>query len=196
MSAKRPFARAFVLAFAATLLVACSSSNETTATQAVAAVHTAIVKIGESLDQVSPEARQRYSDALAKLAKDNDTLRSQLKDGDYAAIEQQAKALLAQVDALAPEVAADKVKRDQQLAADWTRLETAIPAALAAAAQQPVSGSATDAAQAQSRLAGFQNLWNEAVSAKQSGNLLKAVELGLAIERGLGNAAPMGGAGT
>ncbi|MFO1394183.1 MAG: hypothetical protein U1F09_10530 [Steroidobacteraceae bacterium] len=190
MSARIPFGRTFVLAFAATLFVACSSStNEATATQAVAAVHAAIVKVGTSLDAVSPEARQHYADELTKLAKDNDALRGQIKDGDYASIEKQAKALLAQVEALGPQVAADKVKREQQLASDWTRLETTIPAALAAA-QQATTTPAPDQAQ---RLSSFQDLWNQAVDAHKAGNVLKAVELGLAVERGLSGAAPSGG---
>ncbi|MFO1407713.1 MAG: hypothetical protein U1F08_09310 [Steroidobacteraceae bacterium] len=193
MYARTSFVRAAALACAVLLAVACSSSNEGSATQAVGAVHAAIVRVGDTLAAVSPEARQRYSDELTKLAEQNDALLTRIKAGEYASVEKEAKSLLAQVDALGPQVAADKVKRDQELAADWARLETGVPAALAAAAEQVQSGSRPDQPQAQSSLAGFQDLWSQALAAQKDGNLLKAVELGLAVERGLGLLVPPGG---
>jgi hypothetical protein len=150
-------------------------------------------QIDAALNSVGPEAQKYVPNDLAAVMKEVTQVRTQLQNGDYAAVVAATPAILAKVQDLAPKAAAKKAEAMKTLAVEWDKLVVSVPAdmdavdaqakAIVAAGKVP-AGAAADALEtAKTGVVAYRKFWEQALAAQAAGDIEKAVQIGNAIKR-------------
>jgi len=163
--AHRSLARS--IAVGALCLAGCKDPQQKPARQAIAQVEAALADAGSDPATYVPGD---LKDVEAKLQR----LRQDYAGGHYGAVVDAAPAVLAEARGL--QGAAVSRVRDlaQSLAADWTSLSSAVPAAIESARRESAGGGAATRPQ---QLEVAQALWQRAITQHDSGHVAEAVTL-------------------
>jgi hypothetical protein len=180
MDVRSPLLRVVFIAMAMAMFSACAHKED--------AARKAVAQVDSAVAAVAQEGKRLFPPAFAALAAQNEQLKAKLADGDYAAVVADAPAVLAKAKDLAAQVAVKNKDTIEKLTAEWTRLETSVPAAIAAAesrmqdilksGKSPTGADPSVVTMAQAGVGEYQTLWARAVAAHGAGNLAEAVEVG------------------
>ena len=161
----------------AIMLVACANQMEP--------AKNALDNINTTLTAVSADAQKYVPDQYAQVQSQAAQLTASYEKKDYAAVIAGAPAVLTEVNALAPAVAAKKDESEKALGNEWRSLEASVPQSITAVqnridalSKSKHAAKGVDLSAAKSGLADATSAWDKAQDAFKAGNPTDAVTAG------------------